>query len=298
VSRWASFDEGTRRRTAAAAARDRDADLLYELLEAHLTLHGSRGARVSRHTLAAYRQALRLLLGAWQSENLLRPGAAAGTLWLREQEWRGLAPSTLRVRLAGVRALYTALRWSGATGADPFVDCRVSGSGTRVPRSPYPAAELNRLIAAAGPIDRVLILLGAHGGLRVSESLALTWEDVDLEHHRLVVQYGKGGRRRVVAVSESLAAALYDIRPNDQTLRVFAFGDPSRARRRIAAVCARAGVEYHASHPLRHSCGTRLYQETRDLYAVSEHLGHQSVETSRVYARMADDQIAQVVGAW
>lgn len=51
------------RRLAAKAARDRDAEALWALLETHLTLHGSAGSRVSLHTLAAYRRGLNDLLG-------------------------------------------------------------------------------------------------------------------------------------------------------------------------------------------------------------------------------------------
>ena len=46
----ATLPEDELRRLAAEAARDRDAEALWALLEAHLTLHGSAGSRVSRHT--------------------------------------------------------------------------------------------------------------------------------------------------------------------------------------------------------------------------------------------------------
>lgn len=46
------------RRFASETARDRDGVALWALAEAHLTLHGSSGARVSSHTLSAYRHAV------------------------------------------------------------------------------------------------------------------------------------------------------------------------------------------------------------------------------------------------
>ncbi len=49
----ATLSEDELKRLAAEAARDRDAEVLWALLEAHLTLHGSSGSRVSRHTLEA-----------------------------------------------------------------------------------------------------------------------------------------------------------------------------------------------------------------------------------------------------
>lgn len=58
----ATLTEDELRRFAAQAARDRDAEALWALTEAHLTLHGAAGANVSVHTLTAYRIGLRGLL--------------------------------------------------------------------------------------------------------------------------------------------------------------------------------------------------------------------------------------------
>ena len=115
----ATLSEDDLRRFAAEAARDRDASALWALTEAHLTLHGSAGSRVSSHTLTAYRRVLEVLLTEWQGENLLRPGRNAGVLWIRGLEAR-FKPATVRVYLAGAKALYAALRWSGATDTAPF----------------------------------------------------------------------------------------------------------------------------------------------------------------------------------
>ncbi len=121
----ATLSEDELRRLAAEAARDRDAEALWALTEAHLTLHGSAGSRVSRHTLAAYRRGLNDLLGAWQGEKLLRPRRNAGVLWVRELETR-LKPASVGVKLAAAKAFYAALRWSGATDTAPFADVRAA----------------------------------------------------------------------------------------------------------------------------------------------------------------------------
>jgi integrase len=42
-------------------------------------------------------------------------------------------------------------------------------------------------------------------------------------------------------------------------------------------------------HVLRRTTGTHLYRATRDLRVVAELLGHESVDTSAVYARLDDD---------
>jgi len=121
----ATMTEDELRRFTAEAARDRNGAALWALTEAHLTLHGSSGSRVSSHTLSAYRHAISKLLEDWSGENLLRPGRNAGVLWVRELEGR-FKPASVRVHLAGAKALYAALRWSGATDAAPFADVKVA----------------------------------------------------------------------------------------------------------------------------------------------------------------------------
>lgn len=64
----------------------------------------------------------------------------------------------------------------------------------------------------------------------------------------------------------------------------------------------RAGLERSEAsasgvHSLRHSSGTRLYRETRDLMLVRDHLGHSSVSTSERYAK-SDERLEKVVGEW
>ena len=113
------------RRFAAETARNRNGEALWALTEAHLTLHGSAGYRVSSHTLSAYRHAVESLLSDWLGENLLRPSRNAGVLWVRELEGR-YKTTTVRVYLSGAKALYAALRWSGASEAVPFADVKVA----------------------------------------------------------------------------------------------------------------------------------------------------------------------------
>ena len=110
----ATMSEDELRRFAAEAARVRDGEALWALTEAHLTLHGSADSRVPSHTLSAYRYAVESLLSDWSGENLVRPSRNAGVLWVRELE--GCYKSaTIRVYLSGAKALYAALRWSGAS---------------------------------------------------------------------------------------------------------------------------------------------------------------------------------------
>lgn len=343
---WATLPDDERRRRAVAACRDHDAATLCALADAWLTLYGRAGAVASQHTRANYRRGIMALLAAWSQENLLRPRRDAGALWLRSMEDTGLAPSTIKVRVAAARALYAALRWAGATEADPLRDARPARDPVPAweKRQPYIEDEVAALLEHAVGDDRVLILLGAHAGLRVSEMVALQWRDVNLGRHELRVRRGKGGRPRTVAMSRSLSAELRalallpapgatpaapatdaagaeareatggkDRNADGGEAREPANGNaggavgsphvlPYRTRvtawRRLAAVCARAGVDPKGLHSLRHAAGTRVVRETHSLEEAARHLGHASIETTRAYAKWSDARLKETVGAW
>jgi len=216
---WATIPADERRRRAVEACHTHDTAALQEATDAWLTLHGQAGATVSPHTRASYRRGVAVLVEAWHEQNLLHPQPDAGALWLREMEDADLKSATVRVRLAGARALYAALRWCRATEANPFTDARPARDKTAAKdkRGPYEQDELTALLTAldettrtAKPAartmahyDRVLVLLGAHAGLRASEMMDLRWSDVDLLRRRVVVQHGKGDKRRQVVMSSS-----------------------------------------------------------------------------------------------
>ena len=242
VARLQGLSEEALRRHAENAAAARDEQGLWELVEAHLTLPGSRP---SRHTLRAYRRGLKELLALWPEDDLLAPSREAGREYVRRllegereplvasqpQGRRGrrvkrgpLSPATVALRVASGRALYGALTWAGATTADPFRDLGrgdFAGADDTYGARAYTEMELNELLAAARDAhERFMLLLGAHAGLRVGEMVRLRWEDVDLRSGTLRVRPASPGpgrregaedgdeEREEVVISPRLAAEL------------------------------------------------------------------------------------------
>jgi integrase len=317
---WAALPDGELHRRAAAAAHARDAHALWDLTEAYLLNHGQAGARVSAHTLRAYRHGVGALAAAWRGENLLRPSRDAGPRWLRALEAAGKRPATVRLRLAAGRALYAALRWARATDADPFAHVRAAPDTTARwdLRRPYGEGEVAALLARADaegdPTARLLVLLGAHAGLRISEALALMPADIDRGRDELHVQRGKGRKERHIPLSATLASALSgpggsrgasglaggggDTATETPLPLPLPFPHALAARERLRHLATTAGVAYRGYHALRHYCGTRLMRETGDLDTVARVLGHSSIETARVYAKWSDQGAKNAIGHW
>lgn len=295
----ASISEDELRRFAAEAARDRDAEALWALTEAHLTLHGSSGSRVSKHTLDAYRRGLRDLLSAWQSENLLRPQRNAGVLYVRDLETR-LKPASVGVKVAAAKMFYAALRWSGASEATPFADVRLAVDKTPSweKRDAYTMTEVHWLERVSESYTLYIVLLGAHAGLRVSEMTALRWDDLDLGNALLKVVAGKGGKTARVNLSSTLVDVLMKTPPSQRQGYILPMRNRQVVSKRLEVACRAASVKFKGVHALRHACGTRLHQETGDLAYVADHLRHNGLDTARTYAKTNNQQLKKTVGEW
>ena len=326
---WATLPQDERRRRAMEAAQLHDTEALWALTEDCLRQQGRKGARLSASTLERYRSCLvpptintettrgqnrrdrsLPLLVAWTTQNLLRPSRDAGLSWVRQLEAKGLTTSTVRIYVAAAKALYVGLRIAGATTADPFKD--VHPAPDPVPRhekrQPYEPAEVTldgrvvegevkQLLAASEDELRLVVLLGAHAGLRVAEMSDLRYEDIG--RRDLVVRSGKGGRRRTVPLSPTLRQELD--RQKARTPRgyprlvegetrygwVLPWETRGKIEYRIKRLCQETGVPYKAVHALRHSFATWITGET-DLQTAQNMLGHSSITPPTVDAPWSD----------
>ena len=312
---WANLPESDLRRAAMQAASERDPVRLWALTEAYIVLHGRSGARVSPNTLENYERGVRFLLEHWEGESVLRPARDAALAYVRELEDAGQAPGTISVRLAAARMLYKALRWARATQATPFEDVKAPRDPTPAEekREAYTPEEVSDMLELADPVERALVLLGAHAGLRVSEILALEWPDVSLDAGTLRVRHGKGGKAATVVLSGSLAGVLEDL-PGGREGPVMPFRDPNTARYHLRQLCGRCwgfhwteavsgnkvrrARNYKGMHALRHYCGTRIYRATGDLRVAAKHLRHANMNTSAVYAKMDRSAVMNEVRQW
>lgn len=162
-------------------------------------------------------------------------------------------------------------------------------------------AEIERLLDHALPTYRVLLATAAYSGLRLSELLALRWNDIDFaagEIHvrhqlsratrekpaRLVPLKTEAGLRDV-ALAPPLARILEQHCKNSTSLFVFATetGRPLYCRnvseRGIGKAADRAGlnpdgVPRLTMHDLRHTFASHLIRSGADVYTVSRQLGH------------------------
>jgi integrase/recombinase XerC len=297
-------DQALRVRSIQAAS-DYDLDTLITVLRAYMTTASRKGARTSQKTLDAYSLAVRDFV-PWARDNgvtLLRPGRRDGGRYLAQLQTRPsqgqgkagvLSPSTVAQYVAGVRAFYRALRWAAATEAQPFEDTHVPPDPTPgIVKNPPYRAEVDAALAHCDPRLAALLLLCAHGGLRITEALNLSQQDFQGQRVRVD---GKGGKTRVVPLSRRLRDALQGLPPLDADGHLFAWTYAQATYRMQKAFAAAGHADaWRGFHAARKHSGTRLYTATKDFTRVGLFLGHSSVDTTRRYVAVEQDDVASEV---
>ena len=150
--------------------------------------------------------------------------------------------------------------------------------------------------AIDNPRDRALFALIYHYGLRVGEVALLRREDVDLERGRIVIKRLKGGAWTEQPLFSSTAGLLGRFLRSDTTAPdspLFSGRRGPLRKRQIQSLFTRyrdlAGLDRrYTCHGLRHSIATHLLDAGVALEFVQDHLGHQSIRSTSIYARITD----------
>lgn len=174
------------------------------------------------------------------------------------------------------------------------------GNGTTLDADLLTGAEVELLMrqcsrrAPTGVRNRALLAVLWRCGLRLGEALALAPKDFDPDQGTLVVQRGKGGKRRVVGVDAGTAALVgrwLEVRRRrgigGRNLFCSLRGRPmdqSYVRHLLPRLARKAGVERRVhAHGLRHAFAVDMVRSGAPLYVVRDALGHSSVATTQVY---------------
>jgi integrase/recombinase XerC len=300
VHNWDTVTRDRREKIARKALKSHDVETLLSLTDHNLMMFGKGGAHTSPHTRRAYATGVRVYLDyalplGWKRLTEYDTDLTIG--YLRQLERAGVKPGTINSRRSAARALYRALRWAGVLQADPFGDTpRAQDNEDKwAKREAYSKEEVDRLLAVAGPGERLLILLGAHGALRMAEMVKLDWTDIDLEQRKMSI-FGKGRKLALVHLSGLLHAALSGVPAERRSGLVLEWRNPKSVRVCLRHLCLMAEVKYEKRevHGLRHACATMLLAETNDIFVVARHMRHSSIATTEIYAK---SNPARLIGA-
>jgi integrase/recombinase XerC len=200
-------------------------------------------------------------------------------------------------------ALKSFFAWACRRGQmpnDPTADMKVKGPREKEPDAFSPAEIVTLLDAAAlerrggggsGKRHAAAILLAYSLGLRRSEVVGITMEDVDLENDRVHIRatIAKGGQGRYVEMNQLAHEAVAALRPWSNGTLV-GTRDPAWFTMMVNEVATRAGFPpgRRNAHLLRSSFATNLLREGVPVSVVSKLLGHSKISTTSRYLAVVD----------
>ena len=224
--------------------------------------------------------------------------------YLTSQYDRGLQTTSIKRRIAAIRALFRFLTKEGLLVKNPArllrtpkipkklpevmtaeqADAIIEGSDGVEPERPHPKR------------DRAILEMLYGCGIRVSELAGLNLADLDLNERWIRVR-GKGRKERQVPVpgksAESLLGWLKERGGQPQETAVFL----NHQGRRLTDRGIRGIVKFYASwiagdssvhpHSFRHAFATHLLQDGADLRAIQELLGHARLSTTQKYTQVS-----------
>jgi len=152
------------------------------------------------------------------------------------------------------------------------------------------------------PRDTVMVVLGIHAGLRISEMVALEWPDITIRERSgsLIVRHGKGNKQRTVPLNQTAREALaalkatapYNPAAGDSQAILIGQRGPLGVKgvwetltgyAKTAKIGKQVGIEGFTPHALRHTFGRRLIEAGVPLPEVSQLMGHSDPKTTMGY---------------
>ena len=284
-------------------------------LQAFFTERLVRQRQASPHTIAAYRDTFRLLL-TFAEEKI---GRAPSNLRLEDLDApligafldhlevdRHNCVRTRNVRLAAVHALFrfAALRHPEHSALIQRVLAIPQKRGERELVTFLDRNEIDALLAApdrtrwVGRRDHALLLTAIQTGLRVSEIISLSCQDIELGTGAHVRCQGKGRKERVTPLTaqtvtvlgtwlaESQGASTDPLFPGPRGLPLSRDAVAALVSKYAAIAserCPSLRSKKVSPHVLRHTCAMRLLQAGVDTSVIALWLGHESAETTQIY---------------
>ncbi|MDD5662353.1 MAG: tyrosine recombinase XerC [Candidatus Omnitrophica bacterium] len=263
----------------------------------------------SQHTLTNYKLDLKDFSKFCGELNLEKIDYLLLRKYLAVLKEKNLGNRTLGRHLSALRSFFRFLCREGYLKANPILMLSSPRLDKHLP-SFMTEEEVSRLIESALPKDnndelglrnRAILETFYSSGLRISELVALSLEDIDFIAG-IVKAMGKGKKERVVPIGDAALTAIrkYLDKRKKQSNAVFLNKNGKRISARgvrdvVEKYLKSAGIQRGISpHTFRHSFATHLLNRGADLRTVQELLGHANLSTTQIYTHLTTDKLKNV----
>ncbi len=232
--------------------------------------------------------------------------------YLLELKKTGRSPATISRHMAALKSFCRFLVDEQVLGSDPMANLESPGLKKKLPgvlaqEEVEKLLEQPRIGNVDGIRDKAMLELMYATGMRVSELLALDFDQVDFDRD-YVRCLGKGAKERIIPVgaiarnflAEYLCRGRIKICPDKEESALFLNMRGKRLTRQgfwkiIKKYALKAGITKTITpHTLRHSFATHLLENGADLRALQEMLGHADIATTQIYTHLTQTKLKEV----
>jgi site-specific recombinase XerD len=256
----------------------------------------------SPHTLKYYLNVIRQFV-LWVNVPLEQAAVDNIEDYIDYLHQKRLKPASINLYLAVIRVFYNYLKYEEKINLlNPVkANCRL-----RVPK-PLPRAlreeQIDQLFdTIKSKRDWAMFRLMLRCGLRVEEVANLTLGDIDIKQRRIMVVDGKGGKDRVVYISDDAADGLMAYlrrRSHRRVKRVFLVEKGDYKGQPISVRGIQKRMEYYAKktglkiscHHLRHTMATQLLNADAEVVSIQDLLGHNWISTTERYCKVSNVKV-------
>ncbi len=256
----------------------------------------------SAHTVKYYLNVIKQFV-IWLNVPLEQADVAKIEQYIDYLHQKRMQPASINLYLAIIRVFYNYLRYEEKIKLlNPVsANCRL-----RVPK-PLPRALREEQVdeffnVIKSKRDWAMFRLMLRCGLRVEEVANLSLGDIDLKQRRIMVLDGKGGKDRVVYISDDAVNGLLaylKLRSHRRVKKVFLVekgdykGQPISVRgiqKRMEYYARKTGLKISCHH-LRHTMATQLLNADAEVASIQDLLGHNWISTTERYCKVSNVKV-------
>jgi len=230
------------------------------------------------------------------------------------RESRGLCQSSISKIIATIKSFFNYLEEEEIIVKNPARKIRVPKKIYRIPSvmSKYEVDLIIRSVDFA-PLrckknntrDKLILSLLYYTGIRKSELLNLNWTDINLSKSSVIIRRGKGGKDRLIPLHRKVTELVDKYLDERLPLKIDALLIGEQGKRLCKGsftyllnmyLCL-SGLKKkgYTAHSFRHSFATHLVEAGVDLFKVQKLLGHESLDTTKIYINFNSSQMAKAV---
>jgi integrase/recombinase XerC len=267
--------------------------------------------RYSPHTVIAYSGDLDQFCAYLETQYGIRDPRDADhhiiRSWLVSLMESGMSARSVNRKLTALNSFYRYLKRQGSLAVNPMARVVAPKTSKRLP-SFVEREKMEFLFDAAffgegfeGIRNRTILELFYATGMRVSELVALSADDIDLAEGTIKV-LGKRNKERLIPLGNHMGSLLKTYMAERPAGSGFLFVTEQGAKlssRKVYSVVKLVlsqvtTLEKRGPHTLRHTFATHMLNEGADLNSVKELLGHANLAATQVYTHNTIDKLKKI----